>query len=115
MKSVFRFTVVICAALLAGCSMTEGEFNNVQAVVSGSPSAKSEAIRDCIADERTEPLSKKKEIALVFNINMSNYEKVYCTRLWNAMARGRITYDDYLKLRQPNADSSKVIRIIQGR
>ncbi|MFI0848148.1 hypothetical protein [Mesorhizobium sp. IMUNJ 23232] len=115
MKSAVRFTAVIGAALLAGCSMTEGEFNNMQATIGGSPAVKRQVIADCIARQKRKPPSEIKEVALVMNVSLSNFPEIACKRLWNATAAGRITYADYVKLSQPSADSSKVIRILQGR
>lgn len=115
MKSAVRFTVLIGAALLAGCSMTESDFNNMQAVVAGSPAAKRQVVRDCIADQKVEPPSSNKNAALVMNVSLSDFPEIFCKRLWNATAAGRITYADYLKFSQPGSDKSKLIRIMQGR
>ena len=117
MNTRIRFaTIILGVAVLAGCTtMSEGEFNNVQAVVGGSPAGKRATIKECIERERAMPLSTQRETAEVFNINLANYPATYCTRLWNAVASGRITYADYRKLSTPTADSSKVIRIMQGR
>jgi hypothetical protein len=109
-------TIVLSVAVLAGCTtMSEGEFNNVQAVVGGSPAGKRTAIKECMEREGHLPLSTQRETAEMFNINLANYPATYCTRLWNAVASGRITYADYRKLSMSTADSSKVIRIMQGR
>jgi hypothetical protein len=115
MKSGFRFAAVIGMALLSGCSLTEGEFNNIQATVGGSPAAKRQVIKDCIARQKKKPPSEIKEVALVMNVSLSEFPETSCRRLWNATASGRITYSDYVKLSQPRADSSKIIRILQGR
>lgn len=117
MKTGLRFVAVaVGAAALAGCTtLTEGEFKNTQAVVSGSPSAKRETIDECVARKRAEPLSERQEAASFHNVKLSAFPETYCKRLWNAVASGRITYDDYRKLDQPGADNSKIIRIMQGR
>jgi hypothetical protein len=117
MNTGMRFaTVVLGVAMLAGCTtMSEGEFNNTQAVVGGSPSTKRAVVNECIKREAALPLSKQKETAEVFNINLATYPATYCNRLWNAVANGRITYADYRKLSSQTADNSKVIRIMQGR
>jgi hypothetical protein len=117
MKGLIRSsTVFLAVAVISGCtSMTEGEFNTLQATVGGSPSVKRDAINDCVAKEKRVPLSKKKEIASIFNISLSRYETTYCNRLFNAFARGRITYADYRNLSSSTADNSKIIRIMQGK
>ncbi|MDQ6437971.1 hypothetical protein RB623_28290 [Mesorhizobium sp. LHD-90] len=116
MKTVFRFSVALLGvAMIAGCTLTEGQFNNMQATIGGSPAAKRQAISECVVRQKARPISEKKNDSVMFNIGLSNFPTTYCTRLWNATAAGRITYADYIKLTQPTADSSKVIRIMQGR
>jgi hypothetical protein len=116
MKTVFRSCAVLLGvAMIAGCTLTEGQFNNMQATIGGSPAAKRQAISECMVRQKARPLSEKKNDSVMFNIGLSNFPATYCIRLWNATAAGRITYADYIKLTQPTADSSKVIRIMQGR
>lgn len=117
MNTEMRFaTVIVGAVMLAGCTtLSEGEYNNLQAVVEGSPGTKRAVVKECIEEQRALPLSEKKERAELFNINLASYPTTYCNRLWNAVANGRLTYADYRKLTMPGADSSKMIRIMQGR
>ncbi len=104
------------ALSLGGCTtMTQGEYNNLQAMVSGSPSTKRDVIADCIKNLNAQPLHERKSDARAFNISLTHFSQTYCTRLWNGVSSGRITYDDYAKLKSAGADNSKVIRIMQGR
>jgi outer membrane murein-binding lipoprotein Lpp len=116
MKIVKRFgAAIVGAALLAGCtSLSEGEFNTLQTAL-GSPAAKRQVIKECLADERVTPATQKNTYAAIMNVSPANYETAFCNRLFNALARGKITYSDYRKLLSPDADSSKVIKIMQGR
>lgn len=118
MNSTMRRFIAVCSvALLAGCTstMNEGQFNTVQAAVGGSPSIKRDIIRDCVKEERAIPASKQREFAALMNVSVANYPTSFCNRLWNAFASGRINYTDYRNLRNPNADRSKIVRIMQGR
>lgn len=117
MNIATRFAAaVVGASLLAGCTtMTEGEFNTMHATLEGSPAVKRMAIRDCIAREKSTPLGEKKTYAAFMNVSVARYETAFCNRISNALANGRLTYADYVKLHSPTADNSKVIRIMQGR
>lgn len=95
--------------------MSQGEYKTAQTALSGSPALKRETVASCIKDENARSASDKAEIATVLNIDPKNYAPVFCKRLINGMASGRISYDDYAKLDSPTADSSKVIRVLQGR
>lgn len=108
--------VFLLLGAIAGCnSMSEGEFKTGQAVLSGSPAVRKQAIRDCIEDTRNDPLATQKTLATVLNVSLSRMPAVACSRLFNAYASGRITYQDYKNWNTPNGDISKVIRILQGR
>lgn len=108
--------LLLGAVMLAGCTtVSEGEFNNAQTVLSGSPAIKAKVTRECIADQATLPLAERKTLAEVANVSLERLPATFCNRLWNAVARGRITYADYRNLSSPSADSSKVIKVLQGR
>ncbi|WP_095091376.1 hypothetical protein [Mesorhizobium sophorae] len=108
--------LLLGAVMLAGCTtLSEGEFNNAQAVLSGSPAIKAKVIKECISDQAKLPLAERKTVAEVVNVSLERQPATTCNRLWNAVARGRITYADYRNLSSSSADSSKVIKILQGR
>jgi hypothetical protein len=103
------------AAMLAGCNtVTEGQWNTAQAVIQGSPAVKRDVIKGCLAHQAAKPLAERKLESEVLNVRLERVPSVYCNRLWNAFAKGRITYADYLKLWSSTADNSKVIKIMQG-
>ncbi len=117
MKTTLRFAAALVGvSLVAGCStMTEGEFNTMHTVLEGSPATKRQAIKDCIARERSISQADKNTYAAIMNVSAARYETAFCNRLMNALASGRITYADYVKLSSPGADSSKLIKVMQGR
>ena len=116
MRFNMRFgAVLLGAAMLAGCNtVTEGEWNNAQAVMQGSPAVKRQVIKGCVARQAAKPLAERKLESQVFNVGLERLPSTFCNRLWNAFAKGRISYADYLKLWSSTADNSKVIKIMQG-
>jgi hypothetical protein len=117
MNTALRFAAALAgASLLAGCStMTESDFNTMHTALEGSPAVKREVISDCVARERSTPQADKNTYAAIMNVSPARYETAFCGRLMNALANGRITYAEYVKLSSPGADSSKLIKIMQGR
>lgn len=100
---------------LTGCNtVSEGQFNNAKAVLSGSPTLRIQKIQDCVAIQKNASRADKKFRAGLTGASIAKYPGVFCSRLINALASGRITYEDYKRLDRPDADSSKVIRIAQG-
>jgi len=116
MNIAMRFAAVLVGtSLVAGCtSVSEGEFNNLQATL-GSPAAKRSVIANCIVNQRRTPARDKSTYAAIMNVSPARYETAFCNRLFTALANGKITYADYRNLTSPTADSSKVIKIMQGR
>ncbi|MES0032697.1 hypothetical protein [Mesorhizobium sp. M0040] len=117
MNIATRFAAaMIGTSLLAGCTtLTEGEFNTMHTTLEGSPVTKRVAINECIARERPTPLNERKTYAAIMNVSVAKYDSAFCNRLFNAVANGRLTYADYRRLSSPGADSSKLIKILQGR
>ena len=116
MNIAMRFAAVLVGtSLVAGCtSMSESEFNTIPVTLS-SPAAKRSYINECVADERATSQSDKNNLSALMNVSPARYETAFCNRLFTALANGKITYVDYRNLTAPTADSSKVIKILQGR
>ncbi|MER8385455.1 hypothetical protein NKG60_00020 [Mesorhizobium sp. M1428] len=107
---------VIGAAMLTGCTtISENEYKNAQAIIGGSPAIKRSVITGCIARQAARPLVERKSESTIMNASLASFPTTFCNRLWNAFAKGRITYADYQDLSSSTADHSKVIKIMQGR
>lgn len=111
-RVIFPFLIV---SLTSCTTLSEGEWNTTQTALQGSPALRAEAINDCVASGQKDSLSEKKHMAAVMNTSVANVPKAFCTRLLNALVSGRITYQDYLNMKRPTADRSKMVKILQGR
>ncbi|TWI31659.1 hypothetical protein [Mesorhizobium tianshanense] len=110
------FSVSASAIILAGCTtMSSGTWNNLHEKMRDSPQTRHRLIADCIARQRGLNSHQKVAHAKLVNRNVANYAPTYCRRFLGGIASGRITYDDYLKLDSPNADHSKVLKLMAGR
>jgi hypothetical protein len=109
-------SVSVSAIVLAGCTtMSYGTWNNLHEKMRDSPQTTHKLIADCIARQRGLSSRQKVAHAKLVNRNIADYAPTYCRRFLGGIASGRITYDDYLKLDSPNADHSKVLKLMAGR
>lgn len=109
-KSWLVAAAVLSAALaLAGC-VTESSYKQAQEIVRGSPAMKRQGIERCYRGANRASPARKAEMARIMNVSpRSNVARTYCTRAFNGIANGRITYHDF------RTKSPKFIRVIQGR
>ena len=107
---IITFSALACAAaILAGC-VTERSYGQAQEIVRGSPAARQDAINKCAMGVNAGSASRRAEIARIINVSpRSNVGRTYCTRAFNGIASGRITYEDFRKR------SPQFIRVVQGR
>ncbi|MCX8997800.1 hypothetical protein NOF55_11875 [Rhizobiaceae bacterium BDR2-2] len=106
-----RSVIAVLASTMAlsGC-MTETRYNQAQELVRGSPALKRDAIERCYAGSNRSTPARKAEMARIMNVSpRSDVARIYCTRAFNAIASGRISYQDF------RDRSPRFIRAIQGR
>lgn len=102
-------TAIAAAAILSGC-VTESSYKQAQEIVRGSPAMKRDAINECYRGASRASPARKVQMAKIMNVSpRSNVARTYCTRAFNGIASGRITYEDF------RTKSPRFIRVIQGR
>ncbi|EXL09271.1 hypothetical protein [Aquamicrobium defluvii] len=102
-------TAIAAAAMLSGC-VTESSYKQAQEIVRGSPAMKRDAINECYRGASRASPARKAQMAKIMNVSpRSNVARTYCTRAFNGIASGRISYEDF-RIRSP-----RFIRVIQGR
>jgi hypothetical protein len=108
---MLRTIIAISAsAFLVTSCVTETSYKQAQEVMRGSPAVKRDAIADCYRGAGRASPARKTQMAKIMNVSpRSNVARTYCTRAFNAVADGRISYQDF-RTRSP-----KFIRVIQGR
>ncbi|TKT80306.1 hypothetical protein [Aquamicrobium sp. LC103] len=109
MRSLPLIVLAAASIVLSGC-VTEASYVRAQEVVRGSPAMKREGIERCYQGTNRASPARKAEMAKIMNVSpRSNVARIYCTRAFNGIANGRISYDDF-RTRSP-----AFIRVIQGR
>lgn len=102
-------TAIAATAMLSGC-VTESSYKQAQEIVRGSPAMKRDAINECYRGASRASPARKAQMAKIMNVSpRSNVARTYCTRAFNGIASGRITYEDF------RTKSPRFIRVIQGR
>jgi hypothetical protein len=111
---------IISAALLvmlASCATTgatQQKYETSKAAISGSPKIKQRQIDKCVARVTLQSTTKRQNLADLANTSIEKVPQVYCTRIWNALADGRVSYNDYLASSN-HRNTPNMIRVIQGR
>jgi hypothetical protein len=101
--------VLSATVMLAGC-VSESSYRQAQEIVRGSPAMKRQGIERCYQGARRATPGRKAEMARIMNVSPhGNVARIYCTRAFNGIANGRITYNDF------RTKSPRFIRVIQGR
>jgi len=109
MRHTSALSVIALSVTLAGC-VTETSYNQARELVRGSPAMKRDAIERCYRRTNRASPTRKVEMAKIMNVSSrANVARIYCTRAFNGVASGRISYQDF------RTKSPKFIRVIQGR
>lgn len=104
-------------AMLASCATTgstQQKYEISKTAVSGSPKVKQRQIEKCAAHLTLKSTAARQNMADLANTSIDKVPQVYCTRIWNALGDGRVSYDDYLAF-QNHHNTPNMIKVIQGR
>ncbi len=107
---ILRTAAVVLTGFLLSACVTEHTYNQAQELVRGSPAMKRDGIERCYRGASRASPARKAEMAKIMNVSpRSDVARTYCTRAFNGIANGRISYRDF------QTRSPKFIRVIQGR
>lgn len=110
-KVVAIAAVGIMAATLSSCSLSRDEFELLHTTLEGSPKIRADIVKQC--EDKTYSKSTIHELSALMNVPEAKTQAVYCRRLNDAIADGRINYADYQSL--SNVPSARFIKVMQGR
>lgn len=105
--------MAIVAFALAGC-MTEEKYEAATTALQGSGSLRAKTIERCVGKPGHWSKTTVEAAALVMDVPESRAPSLACQRTVNAMASGRLTYQDMEKLRRGDI-TAKMVKIMQGR
>jgi hypothetical protein len=108
-------TLAAFLTLASGCtSISKSEFETAQEAMKGSPGLKRDAIAECTHGVNGKPAAEKANVAKLMNVSLAAMPSLYCTRMMNAIASGRISYSDAQAFER-GTKVPEMIQIIQGR
>lgn len=117
MRIIQKLISAAVLAMLASCATTGStheKYEANKAILQGSPKIKQRTIERCVARITLSSYAKRQKLADLANTTLDKVPQVYCSRIWNGLADGRVSYDDYnASLNQH--DTPNMIRVIQGR
>ncbi|MGV1833191.1 hypothetical protein ACQZ6C_00365 [Rhizobium rhizogenes] len=111
-----RFTrpmlVALALTVLASCTSQEENFNSMIPIVKESPSARAKVIAKCMAQPmQPEALD---QIAFYVKAQRSEVKKLFCQRLTNGVASGKITYSDFKAVFQKKMVTPALVSVLKG-
>jgi hypothetical protein len=111
--SLAILSMALITIAVSGCTtVSESEYKLGRSYLVENPSVKRELIRDCVADQRRESAGDQKTTAALMGVSVKAYPQLFCSRVINAYANGRLTYSD---IKNASADQSKMVNIVLGR
>jgi hypothetical protein len=110
-----RYAILALSALvLCGCGISQTNYAASREALKGSPGLRSDFVKTCTRNISGKPLKTRQNIAKVMNTSMGSMPRLYCTRLVNGIASGRLTHSD-ISAASRGQVTPDVIRVLQGR
>ena len=105
---------------LSGCAtkpapeLNKAEFENVRDQIVSSPSARDAVRVQCQADLQREPEDERALIGAMLDVDTTKVPEVFCARMVAAIARGDVSYADFVGLKEVAGDPAALRRILRA-
>lgn len=116
-----RWTGLALAALiLAGCATvpdpapTRSEFEDLRDAVVTSRGVRDAVQAQCRADVVLKPGDEQALIGAMLDVDTAEVPDVYCARLIAAIARGDVSYADFVAMTEGSADPAMLRRFLRS-
>lgn len=106
--------LVLCGLAVSSCTTTRENFEVGATALAGSKSLRRASIQNCVANARHNSPYARHNVALLMDVKDSDVDRLACTRLVNAVASHRLTYDEVQSMRYGQL-TPNFIKIMQGR
>jgi hypothetical protein len=110
-KKLVALSVITIAA---GCGVSQSTYNSSRELLRGSPAIKSQFVANCAMSISRKPVATRQALAMIMNTSLRSAPGVYCRRVTQGIASGRISHSD-LNAGTRGEVTPKVIRVLQGR
>jgi len=100
------------ALVVSGCgTISSGQYAVLREELHSDPQVRRQAIADCQSDFSGGSAADRANLAALTGTSTARAPHVACSRIFNAIANGRISYSDF---RAAGGDYSKWIEVIRG-
>jgi len=108
--------VVLALSLLAlaGCGVSQANYDAGREALRGSPSLRSDFVRTCTRNISRKPYATRRNIAKLMNASVSSTPRLYCSRLTRGIANGRLSRSD-INAAARGQVTPTIVRVLQGR
>lgn len=108
--------VVLAFSLLAlaGCGISQTNYDASREALRGSPSLRSDFVRTCTRNISRKPYATRRNIAKLMNASVSSTPRLYCSRLTRGIANGRLSRSD-INAAARGQVTPTIVRVLQGR
>lgn len=97
---------------LAGCTtVTSSQYAVLREELRTDPQARRQVVDACRRDFERSPPAERQNLAALAGVSAARAPAVVCTRIFRAIANGRISYEEFNASR---GDYSKWIEVIRG-
>lgn len=112
--------LTLAGLLLAGCAAapdpapTRMEFEDLRDAVAGSRDARDAVQAQCRTDLLRKPQDEQALMGAMLDVDTAEVPDVYCARLVAAIARGDVSYADFVAMTEGSADPAMLRRFLRS-
>ena len=120
MRHIRTFVPLLVAGPLLACApqqptvpMTAAQYATIQHAM-GDPKTRAAVTATCVERAKTRSAQELGTMAAVLDVDVAEAPRVYCERLLAAVARGEVSYDDYMALQAKTYDPQVLRRLLRA-
>ncbi|MGY5801162.1 hypothetical protein ACXHMN_07505 [Rhizobium sp. LEGMi12c] len=105
--------IAFSLTVLASCTSQEKGFEKIIPILKESPTARVQVIDKCMSQHL--PPETLDEIAFYVKSQRSEAKRLFCQRLTNGLASGKISYADFKAMFQQKKVTPALVSVLKGR
>lgn len=114
MKIMRILGVVVMAAIVSGCTLSEAQYAQYRVVLKERPALRADLRKRCVTNISRQPRQKTEVVAEMVDLKVSTFPQTFCQRMESAYLSGRLTYADYRDMMRKKP-TPRLLRILRGK
>lgn len=103
----------VSIAALAGCTTgSKSDYDLARNEIRKNAAVRRELVAQCKADFSKNSATDNENMAAVLGVSTASLPSAFCTRLYGAIASGKLTYEDFQSARR--GGYAKLIRVLRS-